>query len=424
MFNELRNYSRIIVYVVVVAFVISGGFMGYGALFGGNGGGQQPGEQPDIDDAIVTVNDHEIPRQQYLNVLDNYRQQTANFTRSQMLPFRLSILESLIEESLLFQEAENRGISPEVSEVEIEEYIEQILEQNQMEMEELEEVMEMQGLTMDQLRQSLRQSLEQQAMIEEVIADIEGEVSVSEEEIEERFAELYGEEDLSEDEAEEAREEIKADLTAEKEEEVFASWLEEKWETADIEIKDNSLQALKYLEQGQFTEARELFYQELEYSTDSALYIFLAETYQEEELYDEAEEVLLEALEVDPENWELAYHLGEHYRLTEDDEKALEMFDQASEYAGQNLMARYQLNLAYTQLEAEDRAAEEMDEFIELQEEYQEVGAQEGMAPLPEEEEMEEEDIEELEEEMQEEVEDLAPEGESEEPLEETEPIE
>ncbi len=422
MFNELRNFSKIIVYIVVVAFVISGGFMGYGALFGGDTGGQPEGPT-DIQDAIVVVNGEEIPRQQYLNVLDNYRQQTANFTRSQMLPFRLSILESLIEENLLIQEAQERGISPEVTEVEIEEFLQEILEQNQMEMEELEQVMEMQGMTMEDLRQSLRFSLEQQAMVEEAMEDIQGDVSVSEEEIEERFAEQYEDEDLDEEEAEEARQEIEAQLREEKKQQAFDDWLADKKASAEIEIRDPGLQGLKYMEDGRYEEARQQFNRALEYSSDPALYIFLAETYQNEERFAEAEEVLIDALEEDPENWELAYHLGEHYRQIEEKELALEKYDQASEFAGRNLMARYQLNMAYSQLEAEDRAAEEMEEFVDIQQQYQDVGA-EGMAPLPEEEELDEEDLEELEElEPEEDLEEELEEDLEEDPL-ETEPLE
>jgi len=422
MFNELRNYSRFIVYLVVVAFVITGGFMGYGALFGGDTGGQPEGPA-DIEDAIVVVNGEEIPRQQYLNILDNYRQQTANFTRSQMLPFRLSILESLIEENLLIQEAREREISPEVSEVEIEEFLQEILEQNQMEMEELEQIMEMQGMTMEDLRQSLRYSLEQQAMVEKTVEDIQGEISVSDEEIEEKFAEQYQDEELDEEEAEEARQDIEDQLRDEKKQQAFDDWLADKKATAEIEIRDTGLQALKYLQDGRYSEAREQFYSALQYSSDTALYIFLAEAYQEEEMYAEAEEVLLDALEGDPENWELAYKLGEHYRLVGEEELALEQYDAASEYAGRNLMARYQLNMAFSQLEAEDRAAEEMEKFVDIQQQYQDVGA-EGMAPMPEGEELDEEELEELEElEPEEELEEELDEELEGDPL-ETEPLE
>ncbi len=399
MFNELRKNSKIVVYLVVLAFAITGAFMGYGAYMGGGtgGGGQQ--QSMDVDDAIASVNGDEISRQQYFNMLQNYAQQTAQFSRTQMLPFRLSILNSLIEERLLHLEAQERGIDADVGEEEVEEAINQILEQNQISMEELEEIMANQGFTIEDFRDSVRASIQQQNIVEATIEDIHGTVEVDEDLVEERFEQEYSEEDINEmtdEEKESAKNDIRDSLISELEDENFEAWLSEARDSAEIEIYDAALRGMRYYQNDEFANARESFYEAIEMQNDPALYIYLAESYYYDNDFENAVETMDIAMEEHPESWEVAFHFGEIYSEEGNIDKATEKYDLASDYAGENLMARYQLNLAFNELGDEERASNEMNKFIELQQEMQDIGTGDALPPADED--IDELDTEELEE--------------------------
>ncbi len=390
MFEKLRNYSRIIVYIVVVAFAVGGGFMGYGAF---SGGGDAPADR-DAMDALAQVGEREITRQRYNEVIQNYAQQTANFTRAQMLPFRLSVLNSIIDETILIQEAEARGLDPQVSPDEIDEVINNILEQNNMEMEELEDILAQQNITLNQFQDNIRNSLRQQNMMEEIVEEIQDEAEVTDSEVAARFEDEYEDEDLDEQEQEEAKEDIRANLLEERREEKLNDWLQEARADANVTINDPVLRAMNYYEEENYTAALNTFEEALERSRDPALYIFKARTYREMDQIEDAYSVLDRAQEEHPEEWEIAYEHGDFLAEEGEDELAVEKFEKASEYAGRNIMARYQLNTAFTRVGAEELAQEEMDKFMEIQQDRQEI-APEG-TPL-EEDELEEVDPDEVE---------------------------
>ncbi|MFW5873311.1 MAG: SurA N-terminal domain-containing protein [Bacillota bacterium] len=399
MFKKLRKNSKIVVYLVVLAFALTGAFMGYGAYMGGGSGGGQ--QSMDENDAIASVNGEEISRQQYFNMLQNYAQQTAQFSRTQMLPFRLSILDSIIEERLLQLEAQERDITVNVGEEEVEEAIDQILEQNQMDIDELEEVMSDQGLTIEEFRDSVRASIQQQNLVEATIEDIHGEIEIEQDKVEEKFNDEYSEEDIdemSDEEIETAKDEIQDKLITELEDENLETWLEEARDSAEIEIYDPALKGMKYYQEDDFASARESFNEALEMQNDPALFIYLAESYYYDDDFDNAVATFEEAMEEHPENWEVAFHFGEIYREEGNTEKATEKYDLASEFAEGNLMARYQLNLAFNELGDEERAAKEMDKFVELQQEMENMDSEEAVPSTDENgEELDTEDLEELE---------------------------
>ena len=396
MFEKLRSYSKIIVYIVVVAFAVGGGFMGYGAF---SGGGDAPADREAMN-VLAQVGEREITRQRYNEVLQNYAQQTANFTRAQMLPFRLSVLNSIVDETLLIQEAEERGLDPQVSPEEIDEVIDNILEQNNMDIEEFEDLLAQQNITLNQFQDNIRNSLRQQKLMEEVMEEIRAGADVSDSEVEARFEEEYEDEELSDQEREEAKEDLRADLLEERREERLNDWLEDARAEANITINDPVLRAMNYYEEENYTAALNTFEEALERSRDPALYIFKARTYRELGQMEEAYSVLDRAQEEHSEEWEIAYEYGDFYADEGEDELAVEKFEEASEYAGRNLMARYQLNTAFSQVGAEELAQEEMDRFMEIQQERQDI-APEG-TPL-ERDELEEVDPDEVEVEPEEE---------------------
>lgn len=187
MFDTLRNNSRIIVYLVVIAFVISGGFMGYGAYLNNRGGGQAPNQGPAV---IAEVNGMEISQQEYYSML---QQQAPNssLSSSQIIPFRYQVLEALIERKLILAKAEEFDIQVEVSDSEVDENYNNILEQNEITDQELAETLAEQGSTIGELRENIKDSLQNTKTLTEAINQGVGKVEVSDQEIQKLYNQRY-----------------------------------------------------------------------------------------------------------------------------------------------------------------------------------------------------------------------------------------
>ncbi len=375
MFNKLRNVSRVIVYIVVVSFALGAGFMGYGAF---GGGGEPSPQDREAMDVLAEIDGEEISRQRYNEVLQNYAQQTANFTRAQMMEFRYSVVDSIIEETIILQEAEELGIDPEVSPDEIDEVIDDILEQNNMELEEFEEMLAQQNITLNQVQESIRHSLSQQKMMEEAVESIQADVGVEQSEVEEEYAEQYEDDEHDADEKEQAMADIRENLREERADKALNQWLQERRAEADIVINDPVLRGMSYFQDEDYTAAINTFEEALERSRDPAIYIYKARAHKELSEIEEAYSVLDRGQEARPEDWEIAYEYGEVLAEAGEEERAIEKYEEASEYAGRNLMARYQLNMAFNQIGAEEQASEEMNKFMDIQQERQDI-APEGV---------------------------------------------
>ncbi len=180
MFDTLRDNSRIIVYIVVVAFVVSGGFMGYGAYLNNQGGGgQAPNQSPSV---IAEVNGMEISQQEYFSFLQQQAPQ-SNLSSSQIIPFRYNVLNALIERKLIMDQAEKLGVNVKVSESEVDKNYQNILDQNKMTDQELADALAEQGYTIGQLREDIKSNLEDSKTITKTIEQGIPEVTISDQEI-------------------------------------------------------------------------------------------------------------------------------------------------------------------------------------------------------------------------------------------------
>lgn len=136
-----------------------------GVAFAGGGQESEPvaqtGQQPLPDDLVATVNDAEISREAYEQAItqtqDRYAQQGQSIAEGDLETFRTDILDQLIAEELLFQEAQDQGLSVEDGEVdsqieqmrarfEGDEGWQQALEANEVTEEELREQIERNSL--------------------------------------------------------------------------------------------------------------------------------------------------------------------------------------------------------------------------------------------------------------------------------------
>lgn len=178
MISNLRNYSKIIIIIIAVAMVVTGGLYGYGRFL------NQPSTGSNAPSPyIAKVNGTNITQQDYYSVLRNQSAGITNFTRSQEVPFKLQVLNTMINRELLLQKAQDMGLKPDVSDEDVDNYVNDILENNDMTMGELENYLKEQKSTLKQLKRDLREGLKKNELIKQVREKSYDNVTVSEEEI-------------------------------------------------------------------------------------------------------------------------------------------------------------------------------------------------------------------------------------------------
>ncbi|WP_062047208.1 SurA N-terminal domain-containing protein [Bacillus sp. JCM 19034] len=197
--------------------------------------------EEDIPEVIGTVNGQELDRDLFLALL----QQEANDLLMQgvelnsdeakqyMEQAKQTYLEKLVGELIIIQAAEEEGIS--ASDEEVEEEISTYLETIQMEESEMVEILDAQGLSMDDVREDFVDLVIRAKYIDEHITTPE----VTEEEIETTYQEWIANVAVQEGEEvptiDDFREDIKRMLQSQKEQEQLNELIEELIEKSEIE---------------------------------------------------------------------------------------------------------------------------------------------------------------------------------------------
>jgi len=375
MFDNLRNNSKIIVYIVVAAFVVTGGLMGFGSYMSQN---SPSGGNSNSSQYIARVNDKGITPQQFLSVLRNSASQADNLTQAEVIPFRLNVLNSMIEREILLSEADEMGVSVEVDDNAVEKRIDEILKQNDLTKEELKSNLESQDYTYEQFKSDIRNNIVNSEKINRVKESTYSNIEVTEEEIQSTYEERYQD---SEDkpELEEVRTDIKESLLTQKQNEAYNNWLENKKTEANVTINDPVLFAYNALDKGNYQVAIESFSNLVENDNASAsIYIYLAQAYAGAGQNDDALETYNTAIEEYPENWELRLNFGDYFAQRDQQEKAIEQYNKASEIAGNNYYAHYQLFMSFNNIGASEEAEREMQKITEIQQQRQNQQQQSG----------------------------------------------
>ncbi|MFP4660746.1 MAG: SurA N-terminal domain-containing protein [Halanaerobiales bacterium] len=182
MLSKLRNYSKIIIIIVSVAMVASGAL--YATFYGfGNRSANNPNLQARN---IAEVNGQQITEDQYYSALSSaVGMETPE--RTQEVPTKYSVLNTLIERTLILEQAEKMGVEARVTEEDVDEIINQILETNQMTEEDLVAYLENNDNSLESLKGEIRESLKVQNRITQVQEQSYSDVTVTEEEIVEEY---------------------------------------------------------------------------------------------------------------------------------------------------------------------------------------------------------------------------------------------
>ncbi|MCK8815980.1 peptidylprolyl isomerase [Natroniella sulfidigena] len=501
-FNSLRSNMKIVIYVVVITFALGGTVAFLGFSGSGNSAGTQGEQQVDPQGQsgpIAVVNGEEIPYQEYSQQLNNYLQQYGGeVSGDQILELKAQVLNSMVEQELVLQEVENRGIDPVVTDEEVEEQIDQIIEMYASSEEEFEQLLEQSGVTIEQVKEDLRINLAHQKGIEKLIDQVQDGAEVSEDELTQSleevtashiliqtddktdeeakakaeevlelvnegrdFAELaeeysegpsaqqggdlgsFGQGEMvpefedaafalevgeisdlvksefgyhiikvtdryevSDEEIAERREELIDEMLAEKQRKTLDDLVAELKEDAEIEVKDNELEAFNAAQDGDYEQALASYkdaiaenpnayylynnlaevyqakgdreevvttYQEAidRYPEQVSFYKNLGQLYLEDDEVEQAIDIYQQGLAENEDEAELYLLLGDLYRQEEDDEKALENYEQFANLSGDDLMGYYRLHNAYQEMGLEEKAEEKLNKIEELQQNMQ-----------------------------------------------------
>jgi len=381
MFEKLREHSKIIVYIVVIAFGLSGAYMGFGAITGRFSEGPEPGQTPDGQDisVLARVNGYQITDFEYEQIMQQQMSQAAMMSSSEQLTFRYQVLMNIIQSHLALQEAEKRGIEAEVTDGEVQQEISQIMDMYNLESEEeFLNLLQASGFTsIDQIKEVIKAEMEEEKTLQKMIENVYADVEVSEEEVKEEYR-LRFDEEAEGEHFEEEKAALENDLLQDKRNQTVMEWMQDLRSQAEITVEDNVLAGLKSLENENYGQAIINLNQAIAEQAypEPGLYIHLARAQHREGDKEEAFATLENAAREYSDNWEILLSKGNLRMEDEELEQAEEFYDKAEQVIekdefmpDQHLMnAHYQLFLAYSNIGLEEKA---QDHIAKVQNLYQ-----------------------------------------------------
>ncbi|RNA69102.1 SurA N-terminal domain-containing protein [Alteribacter keqinensis] len=181
---------------------------------------------------IATVNGEEVPRDQYdmqmMQVEQMYAQQGVELDDEEVAEevqmMQQNIVEQLVDQELLVQEAQNQNI--DVSDEQVEETLDELIEAQFEDRDQYEEALEQSGLTEDELKEDIRQQLAVEELI--TLDHLEEDaIEVNDEEVEQAYEEIA--QQNPEADFDEMEDDLRQNLKLEK-------YIDQLREDADIEI--------------------------------------------------------------------------------------------------------------------------------------------------------------------------------------------
>lgn len=379
MFDKLRENSKVIIIIVAVAFALSGAVMGFSSIFQSQPQRPDPQEVEELqaqreiyDEPIALVNGEVISRGEYNNRIQQQISELGRLPGSQEYFYRYQVLMDLVHQELVIQESRNLGLEEDISEEDFAEYFDSLLQNLNMSEDELSQILEMQGFSMEQYKEELKDDL----LFQEGMDYIYGNIEVTEEEVKEEFQRFYPEGDLEGEEFAENSEYIEANLREQKKQQEEQQWLESLREKAEIDIKDQTLRAVMSLQQERYEEAIIDLEGALEETAipSPGLYILLAEAFNLQGDFEQALDIYNEAIREFEGDWDLVFNLGNLYLQNDDQDQAREYFSRTAEIIDEDdflpdeqlYLAHQQLFTVYNTLEEEELANEHLNRAQEI----------------------------------------------------------
>ncbi|PRX24217.1 parvulin-like peptidyl-prolyl isomerase [Orenia metallireducens] len=190
MMDLLRKHTKAIIYVVVVAFVATGALV-YLNTPGTKSGAQQEAYAQRFDKAVATVNGEEIPYQEYAYQLQGYLRQYQNqIAPNQVVGLKANILDNIINQKLILQEAKKNDIKPEITDEDVQAQLDQVIDYYASSKEEFEEIIKKNGQTIEDVKNTIRENMATQKRIEAMLDSVKDNIEVTDQEIAKQYEEV------------------------------------------------------------------------------------------------------------------------------------------------------------------------------------------------------------------------------------------
>lgn len=176
MHKFFRKNKNLIVWLVVIAFIFGGVLFGYGSYMSNRGQSAQPAQ-------MATVNKEGVSYQEFYARFQQYAQLLRSAPSDLFVMYQYQTLNEIINSKLLLQEAKNQGISVEITEEDIEQYIAEFKASYGIDDDQINELLEKNNLTMEQWQTTIREALKNPKMIENLMAEVAADVEITEEEV-------------------------------------------------------------------------------------------------------------------------------------------------------------------------------------------------------------------------------------------------
>ncbi|SDC64585.1 MULTISPECIES: SurA N-terminal domain-containing protein [unclassified Candidatus Frackibacter] len=368
-FDSLRDNSKILIYIVVIAFAAGGLLVGVSGLFTNSKTQRQPASYNQVTERnIAVVNGKGISYQEYLQVLQGMSQQyLGQIGSTQLLALKSKVLDEMINQELLLQKAKEKDFNVEVSNEEVQTQIDKLINNYANSKADFEKILESRGLTLADVKADLKERIKQQKMLQKLATELKSGIKVTDQEIKTAYKKQTNKEELDDNFAKQ-KSEIKKQLMQQKTNQALTKLIEDYKAKAEIKINSPELRGFKAAQNKKFDKAIKNYKEALKQSGGRIyLYMNLADVYQKQGNNDLALETYQKALDKAPENAELRFALGNFYYQTGAKKKAVKQFDKASKLAGDDLLMHYRLLSIYQKMGYKEKSQAELSKIEAIQ---------------------------------------------------------
>lgn len=369
-FDSLRNNSRILIYIVIIAFVGGGVLVGLSGYFNGSNSNAQSQNQTAHaqQQNIAVVNDKPIKYQDFQRGLQRFQQQSQRpIGNSQVLALKNRVLQQMIDQELLLQKAEEENITVNISDQEVETQLDNWIKSTGRSREEIENLLSDRGSSMAQVKKQLKEGMHKQKLINRMVQRAQDGVKVTEKELKDAY-EKSTEKEAAGEEFTKIKSKLRKKLKQQKKKQAISQMVNNYREEADIEINSVEIKAYRAAQNENYDEAVAGYKDALDQGNEEAyIYSGLAQVYQQQDKTDKAIETYKKAIEKSPKDSQMKLALGNLYQQAGKEDKAVKQLDKVAESAGDNLLLHYRLQSLYKKMGYEEKAKAEMEKVKELQ---------------------------------------------------------
>ncbi|MBM7623227.1 peptidylprolyl isomerase [Sporohalobacter salinus] len=186
-FDNLRNNSRILIYIVIIAFVGGGvlvGLSGYFTNSSNTPSQNQAAHAQQRKKNIAVVNGEQISYSDFQRGLQRFQQRSRRqIGNSQVLTIKNRVLQQMIDQRLLLQKAKEKDIKVKVSDKEVDTQLNKWIDSTSKSRDEIEKLLKDKGSSMTKIKEQLRKGMKKQRTLQKMIQQTQDDVEITDKEL-------------------------------------------------------------------------------------------------------------------------------------------------------------------------------------------------------------------------------------------------